>query len=713
MGPVLDYTEYPGLDPEVMGIYPNSGYGTVGGMRCHGVESGVAATLCWAASVTDTILNVENASNLPEPPIILQAGVEQMRLETINGNTITVTRGHDGTMISAHPAGRMLYEVRDRYVYLVADHPVKRVDAVYVDGSRLLEGYTVHTGQAGDELAGYEGKAVLVFSSLAYVGRQFNVPRQEAMVRAIGIRAEACPLAWSSRELVDGSASSFALARGLDARPAAWVAFERRHGTVLGQEYSAEVENVSDLGVCVLLTVRREGISLNMRKFIVPPVTRTELRFWRGSGADDDELVLTPLDGQLKVYSITKTLTLDCSLEPEPTVSMELPALGLVPGRNSRLSSLGRRSLRADFSSGPQGTVRSERHLITLEEVTGSDHARIRLVAGDSTFKEAVIMAGKADTLSIVLEGGDWQTPTIVMVLSGEVSVLEIRKKVEYYPASSGPARESSGTSSARIVVGNDIRVDAALAVDTDGSYAGTGTLIERPDHVMRHFLINRMHFSAEDMDIGSFDASGDSYASEISGGYRYAFLLNAGSRSSDILMRMALEARSRLNCDRGKWELCFLPDTAPAPLKTIPAGDLAGEGAMFVFDRMPQRDLVNTLVGRYGFRSDNAVWEGVSVAADNASALKYGDRTRETELALIRDKATAESVLGHMLKQRATPLMTVTFPVFYEHFDLRVGDTIEIDNPLYGGRRFYIERIRRLDKFRAEIRAAEWWGQG
>jgi hypothetical protein len=34
----------------------------------------------------------------------------------------------------------------------------------------------------------------------------------------------------------------------------------------------------------------------------------------------------------------------------------------------------------------------------------------------------------------------------------------------------------------------------------------------------------------------------------------------------------------------------------------------------------------------------------------------------------------------------------------------------VEIDNPLYDGRKFFIERIERLDEFRADVRAVEWW---
>jgi hypothetical protein len=711
MGRILSYSSYTGLDPLEQGMAANSGYGIVEDMRCHAVESGGASALSKAVSVADTVLFVDETSRWPEPPFTLQAGAEQIKVTGTSDSTITVDRGHNGTVKFAHPAGRMLYEVRDRYVYLVADHPAQAIARVYVDGSRQLEGYAAYTGQAGNELAGYEGRAVLVFDCSSYVGRQFNVPRTEALSRAMGTEADASPLAWSSPELVDGTSSTFALARGADARPTAWVAFEHACGSVLGQSYSVDVENPSSLGVSVAMVIRRMGVPLSMRRFVVPAGERTNLIQWRGPGQADDELVLIPMDGQLRVFSMTKSLTLDDSLEPEPTAYIELPPVGLVPGTDSRLSALGRRSLRADYPAGPQGTVRSERHYIKVTEATGTVDARIRIIAGNCVFKEAVIKAGESEEISLRFEGGEWQTHGAAIVLRGEVRISSMGKRVEYYPASTGPAREAASSSSACIVVGQEVRVDAGLAVDTDGSYLGAGTLIERPDHVIRHFLLNHMDFIGEDIDTSSFDEAGVSYASQIRGGYKLAFLLVGDASAPDVLLRMAQESRSTVNCDKGKWELSFLPDTAPTPMKTISGGELAGEGAMFFFERMSLSELANTLVAKYGFCDGRGkAWLGVATASDSSSVVNYGEHRHELELAMIRDKATAESVLGHMLKQRATPLMTVTFPVFYEHFDLRVGDTIEIDNPLYGGHRFYIESIRRIDRFSAEIKAIEWW---
>jgi hypothetical protein len=79
--------------------------------------------------------------------------------------------------------------------------------------------------------------------------------------------------------------------------------------------------------------------------------------------------------------------------------------------------------------------------------------------------------------------------------------------------------------------------------------------------------------------------------------------------------------------------------------------------------------------------------------------------------------KKVADEILEHEFGikrtwrwQRKAALLVAEFTVFYEHFDLGAGDTVEIENPLFGGRRFYIETISRLDRFRALVRAVEWW---
>jgi hypothetical protein len=103
--------------------------------------------------------------------------------------------------------------------------------------------------------------------------------------------------------------------------------------------------------------------------------------------------------------------------------------------------------------------------------------------------------------------------------------------------------------------------------------------------------------------------------------------------------------------------------------------------------------------------------WDATASASDAASKTKYGTYPLELEFDLTRESTTADDVLAHILTQRKAPLLIVTFPVLYEHFDLKAGDTVEIDNDLWDGKKFSIEKIRRTDRFRATVTAIEWWG--
>ncbi len=176
----------------------------------------------------------------------------------------------------------------------------------------------------------------------------------------------------------------------------------------------------------------------------------------------------------------------------------------------------------------------------------------------------------------------------------------------------------------------------------------------------------------------------------------------------------MARECRSTLRNIKGKWKFEYLPDSAPDAIKKISQGELAGKFSKFKFSRTPVEKLSNDLTARfrrnYSRLGGDSPWDATASASDAASQTKYGLYPKSLDLELVRDEAMASHVLAHLLLRGKEPRLTVEFPVFWEHFDLEPGDTIEIENPLYNGRKFSIESIRRQDKFRAEIRATEWW---
>jgi len=134
---------------------------------------------------------------------------------------------------------------------------------------------------------------------------------------------------------------------------------------------------------------------------------------------------------------------------------------------------------------------------------------------------------------------------------------------------------------------------------------------------------------------------------------------------------------------------LDVLPDSAPPSLRTITKSELAGEGAKFVFSKTPIDGLSNDLTARfkkaYSRLGSESEWDGTAKTSDSASIAKYGSYPKDFWFEAIREQAMADNALAYILKQRKQPYLVVEFPVFYDHFDLTVGDTIELDNPRPG----------------------------
>jgi hypothetical protein len=295
--------------------------------------------------------------------------------------------------------------------------------------------------------------------------------------------------------------------------------------------------------------------------------------------------------------------------------------------------------------------------------------------------------------------------------LSGEV--FEVWLEIEAESTSSDPAAgigASGGTVSTAVV--DRFHADVKGYKDPDGNYGGLGVLIERPDYVIKHFLVERLGFASGDIDATSFSSAGTSYGT---GGYAFGFAVDREIEPSALRQRLAFESRSTLRYRAGTWYLDYIPDTAPSAVKTIRKEDLAGKKAKFVFQRTPVVDLANDLEVRYKRHysrvGSESEWDATASASDAASKTKYGTYPLELEFHLVRESTTADDVLSHILTQRKAPLLVVTFPVLYEHFDLKAGDTVEIDNDLWDGKKFSIEKIRRTDRFRATVTAIEWWG--
>jgi hypothetical protein len=718
----LSLDDYLNLDLADAGKLPNLGYGAVEGVRCHSIRGGATTLLSSDITEAQSSFDVDDASRFPSPPFIIQVASERMQVAAVSGNTLSsVTRGHDGTEARAHGRGRTVFEVRTEYVYLISPEPVKAVQQVYIDGIRQTSGYTAYTGQAGDGHADFPGKAVIAFPAESDIIKQRNITQSE---RGRSSEVEALVSAASHRDLMGDTGVGVPLRYSK-----LWKSFTGS-GSITSQTYTASLKNQTAGDAVVRALVRDSGTGAIIRheRFLVPGSSTRTITLTQEGGGWETEFALIPYtgpyDGGIEVSYMKKTVT---ALEPpedeeyeryEPPVELTSFRGGGIEETPS-LRPTGKALAWASYPSTSQGTMDRQVHYAEVHNPSETEVAKVRLVASESTgaclaFQELSIAPGATESISLGHSGGGWDALTRLVLVSGEIRLDRLHKEVFYVPSASALEAEKPFTSaSARVVIGEDITVDAHWAPDPDGNYGGAGSLMERPDQVIKHFIVKRMGFALSDIDETSFSDAGAEYASAIPGGYRFAFLVDE-TRPSEFIRRLAFESRSTIKYEGGRWLLHYLPDTAPSPLRTIARQELAGEFEKFTFRKMPVVDIANDLTARFSRNylpgTNESGWLGVSRKSDSASKTKYGTYKREYEFEAVRLQGMADHVLGHILLQRKLPLLTVEFPVFYEHFDLRAGDTVQIENPLYDGRKFYIERIKRLDKFRAEVKAIEWW---
>lgn len=181
---IVDDTTYPGADPDDIGKMVPQIYGPVKRVPCIAADAGGKTTI--AEDMTDTspgnsgTLAVSDASAFPSSgAFIIQIDAEQVSIASRSGNTLTLAasgaRGYSTTDAADHDLGAPMAEIQTKYIYLLADHPVKTITSVYVDDIRQTSGFTAYTGQTGSEYTGYSGKAVIVFDALPLYKKQVNI----------------------------------------------------------------------------------------------------------------------------------------------------------------------------------------------------------------------------------------------------------------------------------------------------------------------------------------------------------------------------------------------------------------------------------------------------------------------------------------------------------------------------------------------------------
>jgi hypothetical protein len=710
--PVINTSDYPFAHEDLGEVEPIV-YGSQVLVPALRVDWGARTTLQVKATAEAAGLVLSDASRFPSSGSVWVDN-EKVSYAAKSGNALTgCSRAQDGTEATAHRAGADVVEARGQYDSLLASHELQGVGEVYAEVAgrlwRAASGVSAVLQGGKHLLRANDHVRLEAVEDATGVDNYYTPPVRKISRRALGL-----PFQW------EGFASGvFAAYLNFPSAPAGLTLtnVRLRLHTYVSSFTAPDADVYFYLGDTGGTKICRVDSANNLHYYLDLPLEVsksgwvTSQKITKSGGFAPDTFI-TIYDAEIEADVVS-----DFGGDPEG---------GTVERSGTNLPLQSSQSLTVNFPAAPPGTlkdVHAEYEWSVI--VNGNPSSTVKFRAGSEEIcwvTASGIVVPFCDYRFLKSHSG-WATSEQLSVVNSHPDVVFTVKRAAERAISSAEGSVSSAVKSGGLYGAHVVERFHALVEgykDPDGSYGGAGGVIERPDRVMRHFLVEVLGIPPEEIDSASFDAAGASYASAISGGYALAFRIDRKIRPSELLLRMARECRSALRYRAGKWRLDYLPDSAPGAVKTISGGELAGpsagsESAKFTFLRTPLDELSNGLTARYRRNYSrlgrDSEWDGTATASDSASQAKYGAYPGAVDFELIRDQAMASHVLSHMLLEGGEPRLTVEFQVFWEYFDLAPGDTIEIDSPLYGGRKFLVEDVTRLGKARARVRAREWWG--
>ena len=322
-----------------------------------------------------------------------------------------------------------------------------------------------------------------------------------------------------------------------------------------------------------------------------------------------------------------------------------------------------------------------------------------------------------SDTITPVLAKGAWvdipstnQTWAYINSLSGLVAVSpsagsanidEAWFEVEYESSTAHAATgvALTGNSTAETVIGSLITCDAqGYRDDAVGTYTGTpNILIERPDHVLKHIWLVLLSAPAADIDDVSFIAAGVFYAANT---YKFAFLINEPVQARDLLMRLALQCRSRFMVTAAGKAKLFVRQTGQSSVHAIIKNEVKRDS--MAIERSPTEEIINLFTINYDFDLTKSVSDPTSYRAalkftDATSVTHYGTKEWKGQRDLfcfdaVRLAAMAQSVGDYILAYHKRSRKMPRFGVFLDNMEVAPGEIIDITHPLDAMTNFVVE---------------------
>lgn len=164
IGTLLDSATYPNADANDVGKVIPIVFGDAKRLPALGADIGKRTTLPAAITAAAVSFDLSDVTGLGTATI--QIDDEQMQISSVSGNTVTVSRGINGTLSATHSRGAAVWEVKPEYIYIAAEaldalpRVYGTIDDIPIDITSVV---TRYTGQPGSlhPSGKYNGLAVV------------------------------------------------------------------------------------------------------------------------------------------------------------------------------------------------------------------------------------------------------------------------------------------------------------------------------------------------------------------------------------------------------------------------------------------------------------------------------------------------------------------------------------------------------------------------
>ena len=731
---VVEADTYPDADPDYIGKMLPQAYGEAEKVPFMAVDAGNFNTT--SASLTDsaTTVSLHDASLFASSGTV-QVEAEQMTYAAKSGNSLTgLTRGVNSTTAAAHDAGSVIAEIQTTYTYIIG-HAVKAIDTIYVDNIKQESSiYTAYTGQTGDENSSYPGKACIVFNTLPTLLRQtvvvdnigvsdtIDVVDTITVTNTLDTADQRFTFYLEATETNIGKLESLDVnSHILDYDTTTTITFQSAPAGTLSDIYVEYSYEFREIGTPVFTADRDfylDGILIASYKsdsgfteYQESPIrvykaswpsTATKSVSWRS--ANMQGIIFNVLSAKVYCTSTTNdgterggTQSRGATNDPVGAITSEttVDSASTITFPAAPSGSLSDIKITVSWSYNSVGPVIGNTprhfaidginvvHLADDGTATALMPSTFTILQGSwqtSITKTASYMTqynrGQQFLVSVAEQSCYSLTYSTAVVLTGDVTKGGSATKT----GAASKTGSVTGNSISDIVIGTVISADLqGYQDDGSGTYTGTANaLIEYPDHVFKHILINRCGLTSSEIDATSYNASGTHFsANSIT--IAPVFLENPNIRT--VLGELAYQCSSIEFWEAGTHHLVYLVDKEDAD-KTIEANRIDLDSIQVNYtDRV---DILNSFSSKYdyewsGYDSDDKAYRAVALATSAGSITKYGTLESSPKLFPAIPRSRHAIATTHWIRDSLDyPRLLVDLTGGYYLTDIERGDVLD-----------------------------------